>query len=129
MEEPVSRDRLHDCLEELRKLVERLMAQEGRWERARELLGRLRAAEAGQREEQLHLLREQGESAEVLSFLELYLRLPGDEELASSPEFREWALRQFTEEEVLAGLREMKTTGGLELPEFLSELEQIVAGQ
>jgi hypothetical protein len=129
MEEPVSRDQLNDCLKELQKMAARLMAQEGQWERARELLGRLRATEAGQRGDQLRLFAEQGESAEVLSFLELYLRLPGDEGLASTPEFREWALRQFTEEEVMAGLHEMKTTGGLELPEFLSELEQIVADQ
>ncbi len=44
-----------------------------------------------------------------------------------TPELRAWALQQFTEEELVAGLRELQEHGGLELSEFLSELEQIVA--
>jgi hypothetical protein len=31
---------------------------------------------------------------------------------------------QATEQEILAGLEELKTNGGLELPQFIGELEQ-----
>jgi hypothetical protein len=43
-----------------------------------------------------------------------------------TPEVMEWARRTFNEEEFLAGLREIQTTGGLELKDFLHELEQEV---
>jgi hypothetical protein len=45
---------------------------------------------------------------------------------AISPELREWACRTFNEEEFLAGLREIETTGGLEFKDFIHELEQEV---
>lgn len=41
-----------------------------------------------------------------------------------SPEVMEWARNQFTEEEIVAGLREIRATGGLELQDFIHELEQ-----
>ncbi len=43
-----------------------------------------------------------------------------------TPEFREWALQLFTEEEIVAGLREIEDTGGLELADFIHELDEIV---
>jgi hypothetical protein len=43
------------------------------------------------------------------------------------PELRPWALQQFTEEEIAAGLQELREQGGLELREFLPELEQMAA--
>ncbi len=41
-----------------------------------------------------------------------------------SPELLEWARQQFTEEEIIAGLRELREKGGLELREFIQDLEQ-----
>jgi hypothetical protein len=41
-----------------------------------------------------------------------------------SPELMEWVRRQFSEEEFLAGLREIRETGGRELKDFIRELEQ-----
>jgi zinc-ribbon domain len=41
-----------------------------------------------------------------------------------SPELREWARQQFSEEEFLAGLREVQETGGVELKDFIKDLEQ-----
>ena len=41
-----------------------------------------------------------------------------------SPELLEWARQQFNEEEFLHGLREVRETGGMELQEFIRELEQ-----
>jgi hypothetical protein len=43
-----------------------------------------------------------------------------------TPEFMEWARQQYSEEEILAGIREIEETGGLELKDFIHELEQIV---
>ncbi len=40
------------------------------------------------------------------------------------PELMEWARQQFNEEEFLAGLREVEETGGVELKDFIQELEQ-----
>jgi hypothetical protein len=40
------------------------------------------------------------------------------------PELLEWARRDFNEEEFLEGLREIERTGGLELKDFIHELEQ-----
>jgi hypothetical protein len=37
---------------------------------------------------------------------------------------REWARQQFSEEEFLAEVREIEETGGLELKDFIHELEQ-----
>lgn len=53
---------------------------------------------------------------------------PGPEGNGASltPEIREWALRQFTEEELADGLRELRERGGLELRDFLPELERMV---
>jgi hypothetical protein len=42
------------------------------------------------------------------------------------PELREWARQQYTEEEIIAGLDELRQNGGLELREFIAELERIV---
>jgi hypothetical protein len=39
----------------------------------------------------------------------------------------EWARQQFSEEEFVAGLREIRETGGLELQDFIRELEQEAA--
>jgi uncharacterized protein (DUF433 family) len=41
-----------------------------------------------------------------------------------TPEFLERARQQFSEEEILAGLDEIRRTGGLELKDFIDELEQ-----
>jgi hypothetical protein len=43
-----------------------------------------------------------------------------------TPELRQWLLEQDTEEDLEAALRDMRENGGLELHEFLPELEQIV---
>lgn len=43
-----------------------------------------------------------------------------------TPEVLEWARRTFNEEEFLAGLREIETTGGVEIRDLLDELEQEV---
>src|SRR5438552_3596323 len=40
-----------------------------------------------------------------------------------TPEFMEWARQLDTEEEIVAGLREIEETGGLELKDFIHELE------
>jgi hypothetical protein len=39
-------------------------------------------------------------------------------------ELREWALRQATEEEIVAGLKEVREKGGTELGELIHELKQ-----
>jgi hypothetical protein len=44
-----------------------------------------------------------------------------------TPELREWARQQFSEEEIVAGLQELRDKGGLELGDFLKELEDVVA--
>ena len=41
------------------------------------------------------------------------------------PEIRAQALEQFSEEEIVTGLREVRETGGLELRDFIHELEEI----
>jgi hypothetical protein len=50
------------------------------------------------------------------------------EPIPITPEIREWALKHFDEEEVLAELLELREKGGLEFHEFVRELEQIVEG-
>jgi hypothetical protein len=40
------------------------------------------------------------------------------------PDLREWALRQATEEEIVAGLKEVRENGGMELGELIDELTQ-----
>jgi hypothetical protein len=40
------------------------------------------------------------------------------------PEILEWARQQVSEEQILADLREINETGGLELKDFIRELEQ-----
>jgi hypothetical protein len=42
------------------------------------------------------------------------------------PELIEWARQTFDEEEFLAQLREMEATGGLQLEDFIAELEATV---
>jgi hypothetical protein len=44
--------------------------------------------------------------------------------LASMPEVLEWARHQFSEEEIVAGLLEIRKTGGRELSQFIQELEK-----
>jgi hypothetical protein len=39
------------------------------------------------------------------------------------PELVEWARQTFDEEEFLAQLREIETTGGLQLEDFIAEVE------
>jgi hypothetical protein len=39
------------------------------------------------------------------------------------PEILEWARQTFNEEEFLAHVREIETTGGLRLEDFIAELE------
>jgi hypothetical protein len=52
--------------------------------------------------------------------------LPGKEPQRTpiTPEIIEWARQQLNEEETVAGLREIRETGGLELDDFIQELEQ-----
>jgi hypothetical protein len=40
-------------------------------------------------------------------------------------ELLEWARQQFSDEEIAAGLREVQETGGLELQDFIEELEKL----
>jgi len=49
-----------------------------------------------------------------------------DPETRLNPELREWARRQFADEEIVAARRELREKGGVELGNFLQELEQIV---
>jgi hypothetical protein len=44
-----------------------------------------------------------------------------------TPELLELARNELSEEEIVAGLREIRATGGLELKDFIHELEQEVA--
>jgi hypothetical protein len=41
-----------------------------------------------------------------------------------SPDLMEWARGQFSEEEIAAGIDEIRQTGGVELRDFIHELEQ-----
>src|SRR5207302_24839 len=40
-----------------------------------------------------------------------------------SAEFLEWARQQFTDEEIVAGIRDVQENGGMELHEFIHEIE------
>jgi hypothetical protein len=44
-----------------------------------------------------------------------------------TPEILEWAMRDFNVEEALASVQEVHETGGLELRDFIQELEQLAA--
>jgi hypothetical protein len=46
-----------------------------------------------------------------------------------TPEFLEWARQSINEEEILAAFREIQATGGLELKDFIHELEQEVSSR
>jgi hypothetical protein len=48
------------------------------------------------------------------------------EETRLTPQLRAWLLQQYTREDLLAGLHEVKEKGGLELQDFIHELEQVV---
>jgi hypothetical protein len=50
--------------------------------------------------------------------------LEGPSPMKLTPELVEWARRQTNEEEILAGIKEIRENGGLELHEFLHELEE-----
>ncbi len=66
-------------------------------------------------------------SSRVLTLLEEVKSEPRAAQPAPAqvpPDLLEWARRQFSEEEIVAGLREIKETGGLELRDFIHELEQ-----
>lgn len=90
-----------------------------------------------QRVERLELLLEK-QSRLCLALckdqLELRRRLLGEEsgqralpdEFLVTPEILAWARQQFTEEEIVAGLRDIRETGGLELGDFIHELEEAV---
>ena len=41
-----------------------------------------------------------------------------------TPELLEWARKQLNEEEIVVGLREIRQTGGLELQDFIHDLER-----
>jgi hypothetical protein len=43
------------------------------------------------------------------------------------PELLAWALQHIDEEEIRAGLEEIRKTGGLQLSDFIHELEQLAA--
>lgn len=45
-----------------------------------------------------------------------------------SPEFLAWARSQVTEEELVAGIREIETTGGLTFDEVIADLDPPVPG-
>ncbi len=53
--------------------------------------------------------------------------LPGDGYEQPTPEYPEGSREQLHEEEILAALWEIRTTGGLELKDFIHELEQEAA--
>jgi hypothetical protein len=38
------------------------------------------------------------------------------------PELRDWAANQFSEEQIVEGVREIQRTGGVELKDFIHEL-------
>ena len=101
--------------------------QKNQWQRVRELVGKLQAMPIAEREAHLHYLRDNGENKDVLTLLELELRLGPEQVSRITPELREWARQQFTDEEIVAGLHELREKGALDLREFLDELEQIVA--
>jgi hypothetical protein len=46
-----------------------------------------------------------------------------------TPEQLAWAREQFSEEEIVAGLREIRKTGGLELKDFISDLERLAGDE
>jgi len=50
-------------------------------------------------------------------------RQMGPPSVQPTPEILEWARQQFSEEEIVAGLREIRETGGLQLRDFIHELE------
>ncbi len=41
-----------------------------------------------------------------------------------TPEFLAWACQGLNEEEIVAGMREIRATGGLQLADFIQEIEQ-----
>jgi hypothetical protein len=47
-----------------------------------------------------------------------------DERTRLTPELLEWARQLYTEEEIVAALQEVREKGGLELHEFIQDLEQ-----
>ena len=46
------------------------------------------------------------------------------DEAALTPELRQWASQQFTDQDFVAGIREIQETGGFEFRDFLKELEK-----
>ena len=43
------------------------------------------------------------------------------------PDVLAWADRQFSDEEVIAGVREVRETGGLELKDFIREIDKVLS--
>jgi hypothetical protein len=52
--------------------------------------------------------------------------LPWGVPIPVPPEVMEWARRNFSEEDFLADLRDVEENGGLELSDFIGELERMV---
>jgi hypothetical protein len=46
-----------------------------------------------------------------------------------TPELLQWALEQINEEEIVAGIREIRETGGFQFNDFIDELEAIVSSE
>jgi hypothetical protein len=44
-----------------------------------------------------------------------------------SPELLAWADRQYSDEDVVAGIREIKETGGMELKDFMQEIDSVLS--
>ena len=49
----------------------------------------------------------------------LFERVPID------PEIKKWALEQFSEEELFAGLEEIRQTGGLQIQDLLAVFDEV----
>jgi anti-anti-sigma regulatory factor len=68
-----------------------------------------------------------GDEAELRRLVETVPAPSGTSCKGLTPELLDWARRQSSDEEIAAGLRELRNGGGLELADFLAELEQEAA--
>jgi hypothetical protein len=66
---------------------------------------------------------------DILAFLsaKTLTRLENGATAIFTPDFLEWARTQYSDEEIIAGIREVQETGGLELKDFIQEITDIVA--
>jgi hypothetical protein len=105
----------HDV--QLNALLQRLQGLELHVSQIREVL-----------KQQARLYRELSKSrpelAQQIGDILLQMAWKGESAAALTPDVVESAKRQLSEEEVVAGLREIRATGGLELSDFIHELEQ-----